>query len=259
MLGDHEDLEAHEIQQELARPSLPRTMDVEEPETTDAPTTARPTRWQRLPAPSADAVARARAPATSNLPERMIDSGCESWVRFPFQWLEFGARPDPADVYEFLNVLVPCIHGLNHTGVALASQTLGCTQVPDEFKDFRALQCPIYTAARACTCTKICLLVSYAARPDFHTREPSRETPPTRAGPRLHFMTMVCAVLHGVATGCLGPEYAEGLFKAMHVSHAEIVKNWFENPRDETETTHLPLDLLALIWAASACLWCIAL
>ena len=72
-------------------------------------------------------------------------------------------------------------------------------------------------------------------------------------------MQMVCAVLHGVATGCLGPEYAEGLFIAMHVSHAEIVKKWLENPRDETETTHLPLDLLALIWAASACLWCIAL
>ena len=65
-------------------------------------------------------------------------------------------------MYELLNVLVPCIHDLNHTGVALASQTLGCTQVLDEIGDFRALQCLIFAAVRsACTCTKIGLLVSY--------------------------------------------------------------------------------------------------
>ena len=126
-----------------------------EPEITDAPTTARPTRWQRLPAPSADAVARARAPATSNLPELMTGSDVFlTTVRGPLQWLlERGAKPGPADVYEVLDVLVPSIHGLNHTGVALASQTLGCTQVPDEFKDFCALQCLIFAAVRsACTC-----------------------------------------------------------------------------------------------------------
>ena len=72
-------------------------------------------------------------------------------------------------------------------------------------------------------------------------------------------MTMGCSVLHGFATGCLGREYAEGLFEAMHILHLKTVTDWLENPRDETETTHLPLDLLALIWAASACLWCIAL
>ena len=69
-------------------------------------------------------------------------------------------------------------------------------------------------------------------------------------------MTMVCSVLHGFATGCLGREYAEGLFEAMHILHLKTVTDWLENPRDETETTFLPLDLLALIWTASACVYC---
>jgi hypothetical protein len=69
-------------------------------------------------------------------------------------------------------------------------------------------------------------------------------------------MTMVCSVLHGFATGCLGREYAEGLFEAMHILHLKTVTDWLENPRDGTETTFLPLDLLALIWTASACVYC---
>ena len=69
-------------------------------------------------------------------------------------------------------------------------------------------------------------------------------------------MTMVCSVLHGFATGCLGREYAEGLFEAMHILHLKTVTDWLGNPRDGTETTFLPLDLLALIWTASACVYC---
>ena len=78
-----------------------------------------------------------------------------------------------------------------------------------------------------------------------------------RAGPRLFFMTMVCSVLHGFATGCLGREYAEGLFEAMHILDLKPVEEWLENPGDKkTGATSLPLDLLALIWTASACVYC---
>ena len=70
-------------------------------------------------------------------------------------------------------------------------------------------------------------------------------------------MTMVCSVLHGFATGCLGREYAEGLFEAMHILDLKPVEEWLENPRDKkTGATSLPLDLLALIWTASACVYC---
>ena len=69
-------------------------------------------------------------------------------------------------------------------------------------------------------------------------------------------MQMACSVLHGFATGCLGREYAEGLFEAMHILHLKTVTDWLENPRDKTETTFLPLELLALIWTASACVYC---
>ena len=160
----------------LGAPAAPEPAAIEtelapaEPEITDAPTTARPTRndkipskWRRLPAPRADAIARARAPATSNLPELMTGSDdVLTTVRGPLQWLlERGAKPGPADVYEVLNVLVPSIHGLNHTGVAFASQTLGCTQVPDEFKDFRALQCLFTAAPQSLHKNLPSLLVSY--------------------------------------------------------------------------------------------------
>lgn len=70
-------------------------------------------------------------------------------------------------------------------------------------------------------------------------------------------MTMGCSVLHGFATGCLGREYAEGLFEAMHILDLKPVEEWLENPRDKkTGATSLPLDLLALIWTASACVYC---
>ena len=109
-----------------------------------------------------------------------------------------------------LTVFVPYIYCLNYTGVALASQTLGCTPVPMEFMGF----CP-----------------------------------------RFHFMTMACAVLFGVSTGYLPIEYAKGLFKAMCISDLPAVQEWIRQ-RGEEGADDLTLNLLALIWAASAFAWC---
>ena len=81
-------------------------------------------------------------PATSRLPAPMTDSEGETTVcERPLQWrLGPNVQPSPADMIKFLNVAVPLIYTMNHTGVALASQTLGCTAVPDEFMDYCALQ-----------------------------------------------------------------------------------------------------------------------
>ena len=98
--------------------------------------------WKTLPMPDAKAIARAQVPATSELPSRMTDSDDETTVcERPLQWrLAGGAKPSPADMLEVLNKAVPLIFTMNHTGPALASQTLGCTAVPDEYKDYCALQ-----------------------------------------------------------------------------------------------------------------------
>ena len=132
--------------------------------------------------------------------------------RKPFQWPDLArrARPTVDNMREILTVFVPFIYCLNYTGVALASQTLGCTPVPVEFMDF----CP-----------------------------------------RLNFMTMACAVLFGVSTGCLPLEYAKGLFKAMCISDLPAVQKWIRQSGMQG-ADDLPLDLLALIWVASAFAWC---
>ena len=92
--------------------------------------------------PDAKAMELAAIPATSRLPAPMTDSEGETTVcERPLQWrLGPNVQPSPADMIKFLNVAVPWIYTMNHTGVALASQTLGCTAVPDEFMDYCALQ-----------------------------------------------------------------------------------------------------------------------
>mgnify|MGYP001174896060 CR=1 FL=1 len=99
-------------------------------------------KWQDLPMPDAKAMELAAIPATSRLPAPMTDSEGETTVcERPLQWrLGPNVQPSPADMIKFLNVAVPLIYTMNHTGVALASQTLGCTAVPDEFMDYCALQ-----------------------------------------------------------------------------------------------------------------------
>ena len=105
--------------------------------------------WKTLPMPDAKAIARAQVPATSELPSRMTDSDDETTVcERPLQWrLAGGAKPSPADMLEVLNKAVPLIFTMNHTGPALASQTLGCTAVPDEVMGYCALQCPLLIRA----------------------------------------------------------------------------------------------------------------
>ena len=125
-------------------------------------------RWQDLPMPDAKAIARAQAPATSRLPTRMTDSeDVLTTVSRPLQWhLGPDVRPSPADMLEVLNKAVPLIFTMNHTGPALASQTLGCTAVPDEFMDYCALQrlLLIRAAPQSLPLHKNlpCLLVSYS-------------------------------------------------------------------------------------------------
>jgi len=124
--------------------------------------------WKTLPMPDADAIARAQRAATTDLADGMIDSDDETTLcAEPMQWrLGRAAQPDPADMVKFLNVAVPLIYTMNHTGVALASQTLGCTAVPDEFMGYCALQRPllIRAAPQSLPLHKNlpCLLVSYS-------------------------------------------------------------------------------------------------
>ena len=124
--------------------------------------------WKTLPMPDADAIARAQRAATTDLADGMIDSDDETTLcAEPMQWrLGRAAQPDPADMVKFLNVAVPLIYTMNHTGVALASQTLGCTAVPDEFMDYCALQrlLLIRAAPQSLPLHKNlpCLLVSYS-------------------------------------------------------------------------------------------------
>ena len=105
--------------------------------------------WKTLPMPDAKAIARAQVPATSELPSRMTDSDDETTVcERPLQWrLGPNVQPSPADMLKVLNLGVPLIYTMNHTGVALASQTLGCTAVPDEVMGYCALQCPLLIRA----------------------------------------------------------------------------------------------------------------
>ena len=105
--------------------------------------------WKDLSMPDADAIARAQRAATTDLADGMIDSDDETTLcARPLQWrLERGARPSPADMLEVLDVAVPLIKTMNHTGPALASQTLGCTAVPDEVMGYCALQCPLLIRA----------------------------------------------------------------------------------------------------------------
>ena len=95
------------------------------------------------------------------------------------------AEPSPADMIKFLNVAVPLIYTMNHTGVALASQTLGCTAVPDEFMDYCALQrlLLIRAAPQSLPFAQKSALLASVLQPlarDFRNTEPSRE-PPRRA------------------------------------------------------------------------------
>ena len=84
-----------------------------------------------------------------------------------------------------LNVVLPLIYVMNHTGVALASQTLGCTAVPDEFMDYCALQRLLLIRAApqsSPSLTKICPLASVllAASSDFQNTG-ALPKPPRRA------------------------------------------------------------------------------
>lgn len=98
--------------------------------------------WKHLPVPDAKAIALAAIPATSELSKLMTDSNYETTLcAEPMQWrLGRDAKPALADVLEVLKLGVPLIYTMNHTGPALASQTLGCTAMPDEFMDYCALQ-----------------------------------------------------------------------------------------------------------------------
>ena len=143
--------------------------------------------WKHLPVPDAKAIALAAIPATSELSKLMTDSNYETTLcAEPMQWrLGRGTSPSPADMIKFLDVGVPLIQTMNHTGVALASQTLGCTAVPDEFMGYCALQCPLLIRAAPQSLPShknLPLLVSYRplARGISKTLEPSRE-PPRRA------------------------------------------------------------------------------
>ena len=106
-------------------------------------------KWQDLSMPDAKAIALAAIPATSEPPVRVTDSDDETTLcAEPMQWrLGRGGQPHSADMIKFLNVAVPLIYTMNHTGVALASQTLGCTAVPDEFMGYCALQRPLLIRA----------------------------------------------------------------------------------------------------------------
>ena len=125
-------------------------------------------KWQDLPMPDAKAMELAAIPATSRLPAPMTDSEGETTVcERPLQWrLGPNVQPSPADMLKVLNLGVPLIYTMNHTGVALASQTLGCTAVPDEFMDYCALQrlLLIRAAPQSLPSHKNlpCLLVSYS-------------------------------------------------------------------------------------------------
>ena len=124
--------------------------------------------WIDLSVPDAKAMELAAIPATSRLPAPMTDSEGETTVcERPLQWrLGPNVQPSPADMLKVLNLGVPLIYTMNHTGVALASQTLGCTAVPDEFMDYCALQrlLLIRAAPQSLPLHKNlpCLLVSYS-------------------------------------------------------------------------------------------------